>query len=159
KRSLLDKLADTSSFAVPEGMVDAEFGAIWKQIEQAQKANQLDPEDAKKSDDELRKEYRAIAERRVRLGLLLSDIGQKNAIAVTPDEMGKAVAAQAMRYPGQEQAIVNYYQNTPEALESLRAPVFEDKVVDFIIAKAKVSEKPVSFDELQKDPETPVALA
>ena len=159
KRNLLDKLASIQSFEVPEGMVDAEFNAIWKQIEQAKAAGQLDPEDSKKSDDDLRKEYRAIAERRVRLGLLLSDVGQKNNISVTPEELGQAVAAQASRYPGQEQALVNYYKNTPEALESLRAPVFEDKVVDFVLELAKITGKTVSIEELQKDPETPVALA
>lgn len=158
KRNLLDKLSELETFAVPEGMVDAEFDAIWRQIEQAKSSNQLDPEDAKKSDDELRTEYRAIAERRVRLGLLLSDVGQKNNIAVTPEELGKAVMEQASRFQGQEQAVVNYYKNTPEALESLRAPVFEDKVVDFVLALAKVTDKPVSIEELQKDPETPVAL-
>jgi trigger factor len=159
KRNLLDKLAELDTFGVPEGMVDAEFGSIWQQIEQAKSSGQLDPEDSKKSDDELRKEYRAIAERRVRLGLLLSDVGQKNSIAVTPEELGKAVAAQTERFPGQEQAIVNYYKNSPEALESLRAPVFEDKVVDFVLGLAKVTEKVVTIEELQKDPETPVALA
>lgn len=159
KRNLLDKLASIQSFEVPEGMVDAEFKAIWNQIEQAKAAGQLDPEDSKKSDDDLRKEYRAIAERRVRLGLLLSDVGQKNNISVTPDELGQAVAAQASRYPGQEQALVNYYKNTPEALESLRAPVFEDKVVDFVLELAKITSKTVSIEDLQKDPETPVALA
>lgn len=159
KRNLLDKLSDLGTFPVPDGMVDAEFNAIWSQIEQAKKDGQLDPEDAGKSEDELRSEYRKIAERRVRLGLLLSDVGAKNNIQVTPEELGKAVAAQASRFPGQEQAVVNYYKNTPEALETLRAPAFEDKVVDFILAKAKITEKPVSIEELQKDPETPVALA
>jgi len=159
KRNLLDKLAELDTFAVPEGMVDAEFNAIWNQIEQAKTSGQMDPDDAKKTDDELRKEYRAIAERRVRLGLLLSDVGQKNNIAVTPEELGQAVAAQASRYPGQEQSVVNYYKNTPEALESLRAPAFEDKVVDFILGSAKISEKAVTIEELQKDPETPLALA
>jgi trigger factor len=158
KRNLLDKLSDLGTFPVPEGMVDAEFDAIWRQIEQAKQANQLDPEDAKKSDEDLRKEYRAIAERRVRLGLLLSDVGTKNNITVTPEELGKAVMEQASRFRGQEQAVVNYYKNTPEALESLRAPVFEDKVVDYILALAKVGTKQVSIEELQKDPETPASL-
>lgn len=158
KRNLLDKLSEIGSFPVPEGMVDAEFGAIWKQIEQAKTAGQLDPEDAGKSDDDLRKEYRAIAERRVRLGLLLSDVGQKNSIAVTPEELGNAIAAQAGRYPGQEQAVMNYYKSTPEALEGLRAPVFEDKVVDFVLGQAKITEKSVPIADLEKDPETPVAL-
>ncbi|MBL8631167.1 MAG: trigger factor [Rhodospirillaceae bacterium] len=158
KRTLLDKLSEIETFPVPEGMVDAEFDAIWKQIEQAKSANQLDADDAKKSDDDLRKEYRAIAERRVRLGLLLSDVGTKNNIAVTPEELGRAVMEQASRFRGQEQAVVNYYKNTPEALESLRAPVFEDKVVDFILELAKVSTKEVSIEELEKDPETPMGL-
>lgn len=159
KRTLLDKLAELDTFAVPEGMVDAEFKAIWSQIEQAKTSGQLDPEDTNKTDEDLRKEYRAIAERRVRLGLLLSDIGQKNNIAVSPEELGKALAEQASRYPGQEQAVVNYYKNSPEALESLRAPAFEDKVVDFILGQVKISEKAVTIEELQKDPETPMALA
>jgi trigger factor len=158
KRNLLDKLSEIETFPVPEGMVDAEFDAIWRQIEQAKASNQLDAEDAKKSDEELRKEYRAIAERRVRLGLLLSDVGQKNNITVTPEELGRAVMEQATRFRGQEQAVVNYYKNTPEALESLRAPVFEDKVVDFILELAKVTTKEVSIEELEKDPETPMAL-
>ena len=140
-------------------MVDAEFKAIWSQIEQAKTSGQLDPEDTNKTDEDLRKEYRAIAERRVRLGLLLSDIGQKNNIAVSPEELGKALADQASRYPDQEQAVVNYYKNSPEALESLRAPVFEDKGVDWILGQAKISEKAVTIEELQKDPETPMALA
>ncbi|MDX2224096.1 MAG: trigger factor [Rhodospirillaceae bacterium] len=153
KRQLLDKLAGGHAFDVPQGMVDAEFDAIWKQIEQAKADNQLDPEDAGKSDDELRTEYRSIAERRVRLGLLLSDVGQKNNIQVTPEELSKAAVAEARRFPGQEQVVLNYYRNNPQALEGLKAPVFEDKVVDFIIELAKVSTKTVTLDELKADPE------
>jgi trigger factor len=157
KRQLLDKLAGGHSFDVPQGMVDAEFEAIWRQIEQAKTDNQLDPEDAGKSDEDLRKEYRAIAERRVRLGLLLSDVGQKNNIQVTPEELSQAAVAEARRFPGQEQAVLNYYRNNPQALDALRAPVFEDKVVDFIIELAKVSTKTVTLDELKADPDAPAA--
>jgi trigger factor len=153
KRQLLDKLAETNSFAVPQGMVDAEFDAIWRQVEEAKKSGQLDAADVSKSDDELRTEYRAIAERRVRLGLLLSDVGQKNAITVAPEDFSKAVMEEARRYPGQESAVVNHYQRNPQALESLRAPLFEEKVVDFIIAKAKVADNAVSAEDLQKDSE------
>jgi trigger factor len=150
KRQLLDKLAESHSFPVPDGMVDAEFGGIWRQVEQAKKANQLEPEDADKSEDELRNEYRAIAERRVRLGLLLSDIGQKNNITVLPEDFSKAVMEEARRYPGQEKSVIEYYQRTPQALESLRAPIFEEKVVDFVISKAQVSDLPVTAEELAK---------
>src|SRR5690606_37583140 len=100
----------------------------------------LEPEDADKSEDDLKAEYRAIAERRVRLGLLLSDIGQKNAVTVQPEDFSKAVMEEARRYPGQENAVVEYYQRNPQALESLRAPLFEEKVVDFIISKANVKD-------------------
>ncbi|TAL04840.1 MAG: trigger factor [Rhodospirillaceae bacterium] len=150
KRQLLDRLAEGHSFPVPEGMVDAEFGGIWRQIEEAMKAGQLDAEDAAKSEEDLRAEYRGIAERRVRLGLLLSDIGQKNNVTVLPEDFSKAVMEEAQRYPGQESAVVEYYQRNPNALESLRAPIFEEKVVDFIISRAAVTDLPVTAEELAK---------
>ena len=151
KRQLLDKLAETNSFAVPQGMVDAEFDAIWRQVEEAKKAGQLDAADRDKSDDELKTEYRNIAERRVRLGLLLSDVGTKNAITVAPEDFSAAVMAEARRYPGQESAVVNHYQRNPQALETLRAPLFEEKVVDYILGKAQITDKVVTVEELQKD--------
>jgi trigger factor len=150
KRQLLDKLAEGHSFAVPEGMVDAEFDGIWRQVEAAKKAGQLEAEDASKSEDDLKKEYRAIAERRVRLGLLLSDIGQKNNVTVAPEDFSTAVMNEARRYPGQEQQVVEYYQRNAQALESLRAPLFEEKVVDFIISKAAVTDLPITAEELAK---------
>jgi trigger factor len=153
KRQLLDKLADSYSFEVPQSMVDLEFESIWRQMDQAVKDGQLEPEDADKSEDELKKEYREIAERRVRLGLLLSDAGQKNGVEVSSEDLGKAVREEALRYPGQETAVVEYYQNNPQAVETLRAPLFEEKVVDFIISVAKVSDEPVSVEELLKDPD------
>ena len=153
KRELLDKLADGHIFAVPQGMVDIEFEAIWRQMDQVMKTGQLDPEDANKSQDELKTEYRAIAERRVRLGLLLSDIGQKNGVAVSQDDLTRALTQEAMRYPGQEQAVFEYYQKNPQALESLRAPIFEEKVVDFIFGKVKVTDQEISLDKLMRDPD------
>ncbi len=159
KRLLLDQLAERHSFPVPMGMVDVEFDAIWRQIEQVRKSGQLDPEDASKSEDELKSEYRAIAERRVRLGLLLSDIGQKNSVAVSQDDLARAMTQEAMRYPGQEQAVFEYYRRNPQALESLRAPIFEEKVVDFIFAKATITEETVSLEELMLDPDDDAAGA
>ena len=153
KRRLLDKLAETHSFDVPQGMVDAEFDAIWRQVEEAKRTNQLDLSDVGKSDDDLRAEYRAIAERRVRLGLLLSDVGQKNNVTIASEDLQKAVMNEARRYPGQEEAVLNYFQNNPQAVETLRAPIFEEKVVDFIIGKAKVTDNPITPEELAKEPE------
>ncbi|MBX7199563.1 MAG: trigger factor [Rhodospirillaceae bacterium] len=157
KRQLLDKLADAYSFDVPQGLVDVEFDAIWRQMERVKADGQLDPEDQGKSDDELKAEYRKIAERRVRLGLLLSDVGQKNNVSVSQDDMNKAVIQEAMRYPGQENAVVEYYQRNPQAMETLRAPLFEDKVVDYILSQAKITDQPASIEDVMKDPEDEAA--
>ena len=148
KRELLDQLAEKHSFDVPPVMLDMEFDAIWRQIEQAKESDQLDPEDVDKSDDDLRADYRSIAERRVRLGLLLSDVGQKNNLTIPPQELSQAIAREAGRFPGQEQSVVNYYQNNPQAIEQVRAPLFEDKVVDFLLELAQVTEKTVTPQEL-----------
>ncbi len=153
KRQLLDKLADAHNFTVPQGMVDMEFDAIWKGIEEARKRGDTDPSITGKSDDEIKKEFRGIAERRVRLGLLLSEVGRVNNIEVSPDEVNRAVIEEARRFPGQEKKVVEYYRSQPEALAQLRAPLFEDKVVDFIIEMAKVTEKPVTSAELMRDPD------
>jgi trigger factor len=153
KRQLLDALADAYQFDVPQGMVDIEFDAIWKQIEEERKHGHVDPEDEGKSEDELKAEYREIAERRVRLGLLLSEVGRQNGIEVTQDELNRAVMMEAQNHPGHERKVVEFYQNSPEALANLRAPLFEDKVVDFILDLAKVSERSVSPAELQDEQE------
>ncbi len=153
KRELLDQLADTHDFDVPEGMVDQEFEAIWQQIEQQRAAGNTEEEDADKSDDELKDEYRGIAERRVRLGLLLADVGEKNNIEVQQEEVNRAMAEQARQFPGQERQFVEFYQQNPEAMNQLRAPIFEDKVVDFVVELAQVTERSVSADELMKEPE------
>ncbi|MGI9434909.1 MAG: trigger factor [Geminicoccaceae bacterium] len=155
KRELLDALAAGHDFGVPEGMVDAEFEAIWKQIEEQRKKGDLEDEDKDKSEDELKAEYRDIAARRVRLGLLLSDVGQTNNISVAQEEMTRAIVQQAQQFPGREREIMEYYQKNEDALGSLRAPLFEEKVVDFILEMAKVTDKVVTMDELIAEPETP----
>ena len=151
KRGLLDELAKAHDFTVPPSMVDGEFEAIWAQIEEERKQGRLDPEDEGKSDDELKAEYREIAERRVRLGLLLSEIGRLNEIEVSQDELNRAIMMEAQNHPGHERQIFEFYQKTPEAMANLRAPIFEDKVVDFIVDLAAVSERKVSLDELREE--------
>ncbi|TAJ86859.1 MAG: trigger factor [Reyranella sp.] len=146
KRQLLDKLADSHKFAVPEGLVEGEFNAIWQRIEEAKKNGQKVEDDEEK----MRKEYRDIAERRVRLGLLLADVGRSNSIDVTPEELNQAAMREAMRYQGQERQVLEYFSKNPEAKDQLRAPIFEEKTVDFILELAKVSEKSVTPEELLK---------
>jgi len=153
KRQLLDKLAEMATFPVPQGMVDMEFDAIWKQVEHAKEHGHLDPEDRDKTDDELRTEYRALSERRVRLGLLLADVGQRNGIQVSQEDVNKAVMEEVRRNPGQAQEVIGYFQNNPDAVEQLRAPIFEDKVVDFLFERAAITEKEVSREELLEEDE------
>ena len=149
KRKLLDALAAAHDFAVPESMVNAEFDQIWAQVS---------AEDADASEDD-RAEYRRIAERRVRLGLLLSEIGQGNGVAVSQAEMNRLIGQEAAKYPGQQQQVVKHFQENPMAAAQLRAPLYEDKVVDFLLGKAQVTERHVTRDELQaeieSDDETP----
>lgn len=152
KRELLDELAKKTDFTAPEGMVDAEFNQIWARVEEDRKSGQLDDEDKNKDEETLRADYRKIAERRVKLGLLLAEIGRKNNITVTPDELGRAVRAEAMRYPGQEKQVFKFFQKNPQAAESLRGPIFENKVVDYLIELAKVTDKEVTPEELSDIP-------
>jgi trigger factor len=151
KRALLDRLAETYQFPVPAGMVELEFDAIWKQLQEEIKRSE--GEAAGKSEDELKEEYRAIAERRVRLGLILSDVGQANDLKVEQNEINAAVMAQARRYPGQEQKVLEFFRGNPQAVEQLRAPLYEDKVVDFVLQMATVTEQTVSAEELMRDPD------
>jgi len=146
KRQLLDKLAESHKFAVPEGLVEGEFNAIWQRVEEAKKAGQKLEDDEEK----MRKEYREIAERRIRLGLLLADVGRSNSIDVTPEELNQAVMREAMRYPGQERQVLEFYGKNAQLKEQLRAPIFEEKTVDFILELAKVNEKSVTPEELLK---------
>jgi trigger factor len=145
---LFDLLDAGHSFELPKGMVDAEFGQIWRQLEADREAGRLDPEDAGKSDEALQAEYRAIAERRVRLGLILAEIGRRNKVEVREEEVAAAVGEQARRFPGQERQVVEFYQKNPAALAQIRAPIYEEKVVDFILELAKVNNVDVSREEL-----------
>lgn len=153
KRKLLDHLAAGSDFDVPPSMVDAEFEQIWQQVT----AEASDEEKAEVESE--RDEYRRIAERRVRLGLLLSDIGQKNGVQVSQAEMNRLVAQEASRFPGQEREVQQYFTSNAMAAAQLRAPLFEEKVVDFLLDKANVTERSVSREELEaaiaSDDETP----
>jgi trigger factor len=151
KRTLLDALADRHQFPVPPGMVESEFDEIWKQIEADRKDGRLDPEDAAKSEEDLRRDYRAIAERRVRLGLLLSEVGRANNIQVTAEELNRAVLDEARRFPGRERQVFEFYQKNPEMVARLRAPIYEDKIIDFILELAKLTERNVSPQELNEE--------
>lgn len=148
KRALLDALAERASFPVPESMLDGEFKTIWERVEADMKAGKLDGDDAGKDEDTLRADYRAIAERRVRLGLLLTEIGRTNNITVANEEISRAMYAEAQRYPGQEKMVLEFFQKNPGAIENLRSPIFEEKVVDFMLELAKVEEKSVTAEEL-----------
>ena len=152
KRQLLDQLDSMHKFDLPPTLVEQEFGSIWSQVER-EIAQNGDKAREGKSDDELKAEYRNIAERRVRLGLLLAEIGEKNDIKVADDEVTRALVERARQFPGQEQRVWEYYQKTPEALAELRAPIFEEKVVDYIVELAKVTDKPVTKEELFAEPE------
>ena len=153
KRGLLDQLSEQHAFEVPQGMVDLEFNQIWSEVTADKARFEAELAEEKKTEDELKAEYRKIAERRIRLGLLLSEVGRVNNIEVKPDEITRAMIEQARRFPGQERQVMEYFQKNPEAAQSLRAPIFEDKVVDFIIEMATVTDKPVSKEELQKEAE------
>lgn len=152
KRQLLDKLAESHDFAVPEGMVEVEFESIWRRLQDEIK-NGNAGEDASKSEDDLKAEYRAIAVRRVRLGLLLAEIGRRANIQVSQEEINRALINEARRWPGQERQVFDFFKANPQAIENLRAPIFEDKVVDHILEQAKVTERTVSVEDLMRDPE------
>ncbi|GLQ19298.1 trigger factor [Algimonas porphyrae] len=151
KRAILDELDGKHDFELPKGMVETEFTNIWNQVKAEKEAGQLDEDDAAKSDEELEADYRKIAERRVRLGLVLAEMGQKENIDISNDELQNALVAEARRYPGQEQQVIEFYQKNPQALAQLRAPIYEEKVVDLITDKATVKEKKVDRDTLFED--------
>ena len=155
KRSLLDRLSESQNFDLPQGIVDAEFEVIWKQVEDARARDALDEEDKAKTEEELKASYREIAERRVQLGLLLSEIGRANNITVTQDDLNRVMRREASRFPGQEGRVLEYFQKTPQALQELQAPIFEDKVVDFIFEMANITEEEVSAEELMREPGAP----
>ncbi len=151
KRALLDVLDEGHDFALPPKMVDAEFEGIWAQVSADKDAGQLPEEDAKKSEDELKAEYKKIAERRVRLGLVLAEIGRANNVGVTDQELSNAIMAEARNYPGQEKMVLDFYRQNPNAAAQLRAPIYEEKVVDLIVSVAEVKDEAITKDELMKE--------
>ncbi len=148
KRKLLDTLASRHDFEVPESMVASEFEQIWAQLQQ-EAGRDADPAAAAAGLEAEREDYRRIAERRVRLGLLLSEIGQRNSITVTAAEMNRLIGQEASRYPGEQAKVVKFFQENPMAAAQLRAPLYEDKVVDFLLGQAEILERAVSRAELE----------
>ncbi|WP_298163041.1 trigger factor [Brevundimonas sp.] len=151
KRALLDQLDTAHSFDLPPKMVEAEFDGIWKQVEADKEAGNLTTEDAKKSEKTLKEEYRKIAERRVRLGLVLAEIGRTNNVGVTDQELNQAIMAEARNYPGQERMVLDFYRQNPNAAAQMRAPIYEEKVVDLIFDQATVTDTPITKEELLKE--------
>ncbi len=150
KRDLLDALDNKYVFEVPEGLVTQEFETVWRKVEAEQRRSGRSYEDEGTTEAAARAEYQKIAERRVRLGLLLAEVGDKAEIKVSDEEVSHALAQRARAFPGQEQVVWDYYRKNPQALAEIRAPLFEEKVVDHIIAQVKVTDKKVSKEELLK---------
>jgi trigger factor len=153
KRLLLDRLDETHRFEAPPSLVDEEFKLMWNSIKAEMESSGKTFADEDTTEEAAQGEYRTIADRRVRLGLVLSEIGEKNKITVTDDEVSRAVIERARSMPGREKEVWDYYRNNANALAQLRAPIYEDKVVDFILELASVTEKKVSREELYKDDE------
>ncbi|WP_373007481.1 trigger factor [Hyphomonas sp.] len=151
KRDLLDKLDDAHDFDLPPNMVEQEFNQIWQQLQTEMDAGRVSDEDKAKSEDELKSEYRKISERRVRLGLVLAEIGRIADLRITEQEVNQALIAEARQYPGQEKQVVEFFQKNPNAMAQLRAPIYEDKVVDHILTTAKVTDETVTREELFKE--------
>ena len=150
KRQLLDKLDALYSFELPEGLVNQEFDSIWAQVMREQQASGRSFADENTTEEAARADYRKIAERRVRLGLLLAEVGTKADVKVSDEEMTQALIARARSFPGQEKQVWDFYRNNQQALAELRAPIYEEKVVDHILGLARVEERKVSKDELLK---------
>ncbi|PPQ39993.1 trigger factor [Rhodoblastus acidophilus] len=150
KRALLDALDKKYSFDLPQELVEQEFQGIWNQAMAQQRSTGKTFEDEGTTEEAQRADYRRIAERRVRLGLVVAEVGDSAGVQVTEDEVTRGIVEQARAFPGQEKMLWDYYQKNPQALAQIRAPIFEDKVIDHILAKAKVTEKTVSKEELFK---------
>ncbi|MEL6297380.1 MAG: trigger factor [Pseudomonadota bacterium] len=148
KREILDRLDEAHDFALPPTLLEQEFDSMWGELQKRMEQTGKSFEDEGKSEDEMRAEYKTLAERRVRLGLVIGQIGDKANIEVSQDELRRALMDQTRRFPGQEKFVYEYYEKTPGAINELRAPIYEDKVVDYITALAKPTEKKVSVDEL-----------
>jgi trigger factor len=157
KRALLDELDKMHKFEPPPSLVEEEFDRVWKSVLQELENERKTFADEDTTEEKAKAEYRAIAERRVRLGLVLAEIGEKNNITVTDEELNRAVMERVRQFPGQEQQVYEYFRKNPQAVASLRAPIFEEKVVDFLLELANVTEKTVSREELFKEEEAPAA--
>ena len=153
KRKLLDELDARHKFEPPPSLVEDEFNNVWKTIQDDLQSRQRTFEDEGTTEEKAKEEYRGIAERRVRLGLVVAEIGERNNIKVGDEELSRAVMERARQVPGREQEVWNFYRNNPDALASLRAPIFEDKVIDFILELASITDKTVPREELYKDDE------
>jgi trigger factor len=153
KRELLDKLDVLHKFEAPPSLVEQEFTNVWNTVLSDLKSQNRTFDDEGTTEEKAREEYRGIADRRVRLGLVLAEIGDKNNIKVTDDEVSRAVVERARQYPGREREVFDYYQKNYNALAAVRAPIYEEKVVDFIVELADVVEKKVTKDELFKEEE------
>ncbi|MEM7492464.1 MAG: trigger factor [Pseudomonadota bacterium] len=151
KRALLDVLDEKHDFDLPPKMVDQEFDQIWQQLQAEMDAGRTAEEDKGKSEDQLKEEYRTIAERRVRLGLVLAEIGREADVKINEQEVQQALINEARNFPGQERQVIEFFQKDPNAMAQLRAPIYEDKVVDHIMEIAKVTEETVSKDDLLKE--------
>ncbi|MEH2477795.1 trigger factor [Nitrobacteraceae bacterium AZCC 2146] len=151
KRLLLDRLDETHQFGAPPSLIEEEFKLMWNSIKSEMESTGKTFADENTTEEAAMEEYRKIADRRVRLGLVLSEIGEKNKITVTDDEVSRAVVERARSMPGREKEVWDFYRNNANALAQLRAPIYEDKVVDFILELANVTEKKVSREELYKD--------
>ncbi|QQO22154.1 trigger factor [Bradyrhizobium diazoefficiens] len=159
KRALLDRLDEAHRFEAPPSLVDEEFNLMWNSVKAEMDSAGKTFADEDTTEDAAKEEYRKIADRRVRLGLVLSEIGEKNKISVTDDEVGRAVIERARQMPGREKEVWDFYRNNAQALAQLRAPIYEDKVVDFILELANVTEKKVSREDLYKDDEAEKSAA
>jgi trigger factor len=159
KRLLLDRLDESHRFEAPPSLVDEEFNLMWNSIKAEMESNGKTFADEGTTEEAAKEEYRTIADRRVRLGLVLSEIGERNKITVTDDEVSRAVIERARQMPGREKEVWDYYRSNANALAQLRAPIYEDKVVDFILELATVTEKKVSREDLYKDDEAEKSAA
>jgi trigger factor len=144
-----------ANFTAPEVLVDQEFEQIWKNLEASRANGTMDEDDKQKTEEQLRADYRAISDRRVRLGLLLGEIGRVNTIVVTPEEVTMAIRREAARYPGREAQMIEFYRNYPAATDALRGPIFEDKVVDYVLDAATMTDAEISVEALEQDPDEP----
>jgi trigger factor len=153
KRALLDKLNQGHSFELPPTLVDNEFQSIWGQVMADLERSKRSFADEGTTEEKARQDYHDIAARRVRLGLILSEVGSRNQIAITDEEVSRALLDRVKQFPGQERKVYDYYRNNPQLLAELRAPIFEDKTVDYILELAKVTETKVTPEELYADPD------